>query len=216
MAHHQPRQYLTEWSHVTNISQPIWNYLLDAHISYLAFNREITESELQQSSSPNAEVGHAVPSISLAKKKFLGKYAISAEEFSEEMVHNINFCIRSFFSFIRKTWWNQLLLCWFSFLLALCLRSHFYFQVGAKSRNIAYLKGKVPSWVGVPTSVAIPFGTFEKVLSDGLNKVSWWFFFDIIYLNNSAIYLLEKSVSSTCLKYTIGKISMCTSMPTNF
>ncbi|AQK82749.1 alpha-glucan water dikinase 1 chloroplastic isoform X1 [Zea mays] len=89
--------------------------------------REITESELQQSSSPNAEVGHAVPSISLAKKKFLGKYAISAEEFSEEMV-------------------------------------------GAKSRNIAYLKGKVPSWVGVPTSVAIPFGTFEKVLSDGLNK----------------------------------------------
>ncbi|XP_021304642.1 alpha-glucan water dikinase, chloroplastic isoform X2 [Sorghum bicolor] len=89
--------------------------------------REITESELQQSSSPNAEVGHAVPSISLAKKKFLGKYAISAEEFTEEMV-------------------------------------------GAKSRNIAYLKGKVPSWVGVPTSVAIPFGTFEKVLSDGLNK----------------------------------------------
>ncbi|CAN6195188.1 unnamed protein product [Urochloa humidicola] len=89
--------------------------------------REITESELQQSSSPNEKPGHAVPSISLVKKKFLGKYAISAEEFSEEMV-------------------------------------------GAKSRNIAYLKGKVPSWVGVPTSVAIPFGTFEKVLSDGLNK----------------------------------------------
>ncbi|CAN6164009.1 unnamed protein product [Urochloa humidicola] len=89
--------------------------------------REIAESELQQSSSPNVEPGHAVPSISLVKKKFLGKYAISAEEFSEEMV-------------------------------------------GAKSRNIAYLKGKVPSWVGVPTSVAIPFGTFEKVLSDGLNK----------------------------------------------
>ncbi|CAL5038507.1 unnamed protein product [Urochloa decumbens] len=89
--------------------------------------REIAESELQQSSSPNVEADHAVPSISLVKKKFLGKYAISAEEFSEEMV-------------------------------------------GAKSRNIAYLKGKVPSWVGVPTSVAIPFGTFEKVLSDGLNK----------------------------------------------
>nr|CAB3503384.1 unnamed protein product [Digitaria exilis] len=89
--------------------------------------REITESELQQSSSPNVEAGHALPSISLVKKKFLGKYAISAEEFSEEMV-------------------------------------------GAKSRNIAYLKGKVPSWVGVPTSVAMPFGTFEKVLSDGLNK----------------------------------------------
>ncbi|WVZ77602.1 hypothetical protein U9M48_025453 [Paspalum notatum var. saurae] len=94
-----------------------------ADISY----REIAESELQQSSFPNAEVGATVPSVSLVKKKFLGKYAISAEEFSEEMV-------------------------------------------GAKSRNIAYLKGKVPSWVGVPTSVAIPFGTFEKVLSDRLNK----------------------------------------------
>ncbi|KAL6983727.1 alpha-glucan, water dikinase [Sarracenia purpurea var. burkii] len=42
--------------------------------------------------------------------------------------------------------------------------------VGAKSRNIAYLKGKVPSWVGIPTSVALPFGVFENVLSDGLNK----------------------------------------------
>uniref|UniRef100_A0A0E0AA27 alpha-glucan, water dikinase n=1 Tax=Oryza glumipatula TaxID=40148 RepID=A0A0E0AA27_9ORYZ len=88
--------------------------------------REIPESELQ-SGSLNAEAGQAVPSVSLVKKKFLGKYAISAEEFSEEMV-------------------------------------------GAKSRNVAYLKGKVPSWVGVPTSVAIPFGTFEKVLSDEINK----------------------------------------------
>ncbi|KAG8075969.1 hypothetical protein GUJ93_ZPchr0006g42774 [Zizania palustris] len=89
--------------------------------------REITESELLQSSSLGLQAGQAVPSVSLVKKKFLGKYAISAEEFSEEMV-------------------------------------------GAKSRNVAYLKGKVPSWVGVPTSVAIPFGTFEKVLSDGINK----------------------------------------------
>ncbi|KAL6851874.1 hypothetical protein ACP4OV_020059 [Aristida adscensionis] len=94
-----------------------------ANITY----REITESELQQSSSPDAEAAQAVPSVSLVKKKFLGKYAITAEEFSEEMV-------------------------------------------GAKSRNIAYLKGKVPAWVGVPTSVAIPFGTFEKVLSDDINK----------------------------------------------
>ncbi|KAK3129179.1 hypothetical protein QOZ80_6BG0473150 [Eleusine coracana subsp. coracana] len=89
--------------------------------------REISESELQQSGSSNAEADNAVPAVSLVKKKFLGKYAISAEEFSEEMV-------------------------------------------GAKSRNIAYLKGKLPSWVGIPTSVAIPFGTFEKVLSDDLNK----------------------------------------------
>ncbi|KAK1301509.1 hypothetical protein QJS10_CPB12g00091 [Acorus calamus] len=44
-------------------------------------------------------------------------------------------------------------------------------KVGAKSRNIAYLKGKVPSWVGIPTSVALPFGVFEKVLSDSSNQV---------------------------------------------
>ncbi|KAI3739454.1 hypothetical protein L2E82_29858 [Cichorium intybus] len=39
-------------------------------------------------------------------------------------------------------------------------------EVGAKSRNIAYLKGKVPSWVGIPTSVCLPFGSVEKVLSN--------------------------------------------------
>lgn len=44
-------------------------------------------------------------------------------------------------------------------------------KVGAKSRNIGYLKGKVPSSVGIPTSVALPFGVFEKVLSDELNQV---------------------------------------------
>ncbi|KAL2543228.1 Alpha-glucan water dikinase 1 [Abeliophyllum distichum] len=43
-------------------------------------------------------------------------------------------------------------------------------MVGAKSRNIAYLKGKVPSWVRIPTSVALPFGVFEKVLSDNVNQ----------------------------------------------
>lgn len=42
--------------------------------------------------------------------------------------------------------------------------------VGAKSRNIAHLKNKLPSWIKVPTSVALPFGVFEKVLSEGLNK----------------------------------------------
>ncbi|VAI73637.1 unnamed protein product [Triticum turgidum subsp. durum] len=87
--------------------------------------REVSDSELSISS--DAQGGEAIPSLSLVKKKFLGKYAISAEEFSDEMV-------------------------------------------GAKSRNIAYLKGKVPSWVGIPTSVAIPFGTFEKILSDETNK----------------------------------------------
>ncbi|KAL6640194.1 hypothetical protein ACP70R_022043 [Stipagrostis hirtigluma subsp. patula] len=89
--------------------------------------RETAESELQAASSTSAQDDQSGPSISLVKKQFPGKYAISADEFSDEMV-------------------------------------------GAKSRNIAYLKGKVPQSVGVPTSVALPFGTFETVLSDKMNK----------------------------------------------
>lgn len=87
---------------------------------------EVNESELVGSSSDDLKEG-STPPISLVKKQFQGKYAISADEFTTEMV-------------------------------------------GAKSRNISYLKGKVPSWVGIPTSVALPFGAFEKVLSDDLNK----------------------------------------------
>lgn len=114
----------------------------------------------------------------MVKKKFLGKYAISAEEFSEEMVPYIT-CIRIFLFSHKKNLMKPAvtILVFFPFGHSL---TFLFSKVGAKSRNIAYLKGKVPSWVGVPTSVAIPFGTFEKVLSDGLNKVSSWFFFDII------------------------------------
>ncbi|WOH16560.1 hypothetical protein DCAR_0936116 [Daucus carota subsp. sativus] len=77
-------------------------------------------------SNNSEEVGPS-GSITLTKKQFGGRYAISSEEFTSELV-------------------------------------------GAKSRNIGYLKGKVPSWVGIPTSVALPFGVFEKVLSDDINK----------------------------------------------
>ncbi|KAJ0678495.1 putative alpha-glucan, water dikinase [Helianthus annuus] len=86
---------------------------------------EVQEGDLKRSKNTE-DVGQS-PSIKLVKKQFAGKFAISSEEFTSEMV-------------------------------------------GAKSRNIAYLKGKVPSWVGIPTSVALPFGSFEKVLSDELNQ----------------------------------------------
>ncbi|XP_071716394.1 alpha-glucan water dikinase, chloroplastic-like isoform X2 [Rutidosis leptorrhynchoides] len=86
---------------------------------------EVREGDLKQSNNLD-EVGPS-PNIKLVKKEFAGKFAISSDEFTSEMV-------------------------------------------GAKSRNIAYLKGKVPSWVGIPTSVALPFGSFEKVLSDELNQ----------------------------------------------
>ncbi|TQD83177.1 hypothetical protein C1H46_031282 [Malus baccata] len=85
---------------------------------------EVNEGELDAGSTDSKE---DTPSLTLVKKKFTGRYAISSDEFTSEMV-------------------------------------------GAKSRNIAYVKGKLPSWVGIPTSVALPFGSFEKVLSEDSNK----------------------------------------------
>ncbi|KAL3577792.1 hypothetical protein D5086_019296 [Populus alba] len=87
---------------------------------------ELKEGELADSSSTNLTEGSPSP-IKLVRKEFSGRYAISSEEFTSEMV-------------------------------------------GAKSRNISYLKGKVPSWIGIPTSVALPFGVFEKVLSEDSNQ----------------------------------------------
>ncbi|XVE85121.1 hypothetical protein DITRI_Ditri17bG0066500 [Diplodiscus trichospermus] len=87
---------------------------------------EAKDGMLANSNSSNLKED-SPSSITLVRKQFAGKYAISAEEFTPEMV-------------------------------------------GAKSRNISYLKGKVPSWVGIPTSVALPFGVFEKVLSEKINK----------------------------------------------
>nr|XP_011464043.1 PREDICTED: alpha-glucan water dikinase 1, chloroplastic isoform X2 [Fragaria vesca subsp. vesca]XP_011464044.1 PREDICTED: alpha-glucan water dikinase 1, chloroplastic isoform X2 [Fragaria vesca subsp. vesca] len=86
---------------------------------------EVNESELGDASSTN--LNEDTPALTLVKKQFTGRYAISSDEFTSEMV-------------------------------------------GAKSRNISYIKGKLPSWVGIPTSVALPFGVFEKVLSEDSNK----------------------------------------------
>ncbi|XP_042502200.1 alpha-glucan water dikinase, chloroplastic-like isoform X2 [Macadamia integrifolia] len=88
---------------------------------------EVKDSELLMTSSTSMQEDGSSPSLTLVRKQFCGRYAISSEEFTSEMV-------------------------------------------GAKSRNIAYLKGKVPAWLGIPTSVALPFGVFEKVLSDSSNK----------------------------------------------
>ncbi|MFS8029200.1 putative alpha-glucan, water dikinase [Helianthus anomalus] len=91
---------------------------------------DITYSEVNEETltrSNNLEEVGPSSTVQLIKKQFNGRYAVSSEDFTSEMV-------------------------------------------GAKSRNIAYLKGKVPSFVGIPTSVALPFGVFEKVLSDELNQ----------------------------------------------
>ncbi|XP_043724760.1 alpha-glucan water dikinase, chloroplastic-like isoform X2 [Telopea speciosissima] len=88
---------------------------------------EVKDGELLMASSTSMKEDGSSPSVTLVRKQFCGRYAISSEEFTSAMV-------------------------------------------GAKSRNIAYLKGKVPSWLGIPTSVALPFGVFEKVLSDSSNQ----------------------------------------------
>ena len=36
--------------------------------------------------------------------------------------------------------------------------------VGAKSRNLATLRGQIPAYIGLPPSVSIPFGVFEALL----------------------------------------------------
>ncbi|XP_010254601.1 PREDICTED: alpha-glucan water dikinase 2 isoform X2 [Nelumbo nucifera] len=65
--------------------------------------------------------------LTLKKKNFGGKYAISIEEFTSD-------------------------------------------TVGAKSRNIQFLRGRVPSWIKIPMSIALPFGVFEHILFEDLNR----------------------------------------------
>ncbi|KAF6166769.1 hypothetical protein GIB67_005645 [Kingdonia uniflora] len=86
-------------------------------------------SDISTSSlSLDPNVQFVVPrGITLKKKTFGGKYAVSVEEFTTEMI-------------------------------------------GAKSRNIQFLRGKIPAWIKIPTSVALPFGVFEAVLSADMNK----------------------------------------------
>ena len=43
-------------------------------------------------------------------------------------------------------------------------------NVGSKSNNITKLRGKLPEWMGIPSSAALPFGVFEKVLSEKMNE----------------------------------------------
>ncbi len=43
-------------------------------------------------------------------------------------------------------------------------------NVGGKSNNLRHLEGKLPPWIHLPSSVALPFGVFEKVLAQESNK----------------------------------------------
>ena len=41
--------------------------------------------------------------------------------------------------------------------------------VGAKSKNLAALRGELPEWIALPSSVTLPFGCFEEALDDPAN-----------------------------------------------
>ena len=41
--------------------------------------------------------------------------------------------------------------------------------VGAKANNLKTLRQKLPDWIKVPASIALPFGTFERVLGHNAN-----------------------------------------------
>jgi alpha-glucan,water dikinase len=45
-------------------------------------------------------------------------------------------------------------------------------KVGPKSNNLCGLQGKLPPWIRLPSSVALPFGVFEQVLSDETNTAT--------------------------------------------
>ncbi len=42
-------------------------------------------------------------------------------------------------------------------------------NVGGKAHNLRRLDGNLPGWIGLPVSVALPFGVFEGVLKEGGN-----------------------------------------------
>ena len=42
--------------------------------------------------------------------------------------------------------------------------------VGGKSCHLARLRRQLPEWIHLPVSVALPFGVFDRVLKQGVNK----------------------------------------------
>jgi alpha-glucan, water dikinase len=43
-------------------------------------------------------------------------------------------------------------------------------SVGGKANNLNGLRGRIPDWIHLPTSIALPFGTFEKTLQANENQ----------------------------------------------
>ncbi|GJY55940.1 alpha-glucan water dikinase 2-like protein isoform X2, partial [Tanacetum coccineum] len=58
----------------------------------------------------------------------------------------------------------------FSNIYAMLLKETHSEMVGEKSCSIRYLGKEVPAWIRFPASIVLPFGVFEKVLSEDINK----------------------------------------------
>jgi len=46
--------------------------------------------------------------------------------------------------------------------------------VGAKSKNLANLRGKIPDWIKLPPAVTVPFSSFEQVWFCERGRVIAW------------------------------------------
>ena len=53
---------------------------------------------------------------------------------------------------------------------AIAMKDFTAHTVGYKSNNLKTVRDRLPSWIKMPHSVALPFGVFEKTLSDEANK----------------------------------------------
>ncbi|KAI3672668.1 hypothetical protein L6452_38765 [Arctium lappa] len=58
----------------------------------------------------------------------------------------------------------------FSNMYAMSLEEAHSDMVGEKSYSIRFLSKQIPAWIRFPSSIVLPFGVFEKVLSEDINK----------------------------------------------
>mmetsp|Transcript_13764 Transcript_13764/g.50112 ORF Transcript_13764/g.50112 Transcript_13764/m.50112 type:complete len:1383 (-) Transcript_13764:628-4776(-) len=65
--------------------------------------------------------------------------------------------------------------------------------VGAKSRHVASLRGMLPPWVNLPASVALPFGTFEELLKQPINREAKAALDRIVPMLENDLSLLEEA-----------------------
>ncbi|MBF0518605.1 MAG: hypothetical protein HQK92_02665 [Nitrospirae bacterium] len=83
--------------------------------------------------------------------------------------------------------------------------------VGGKSLNLVKLNNKLPGWINLPESAAIPFGVFDKVLAHPLNeKVHEKYKLLIDDLNNTVSEIHAEKVSAilSSLQLTVMSLTL--------